>query len=68
MALRAPCRLPCRGTRNVFEFHSWLEMPAGRHDALAGSEVTHRRVRADGVRIQQAEEEQTQPQHTHQSR
>ncbi len=61
-------RLRRRGTRNVFVFGSWLEMSARRREALVGGEVTHRRVRADGVRIQQTEEEQAQPQHTPQSR
>lgn len=67
-ALRLPRRLHPRGTRNVHGSDSWLEMPARRHDALGGGEVTHRRVRADGMRIQQAEEEQAQPKHTRQSR
>ncbi|MCX4570693.1 hypothetical protein OOK48_30620 [Streptomyces viridodiastaticus] len=69
MAIRLLVRhLHRRGTRNVFMFGSWLEMNARRRDALVGGEVTHRRVRADGVRIQQTEEEQAQPQHTPQSR
>lgn len=69
MALRLLTRhLHQRGTRNVFMFDSWLEMPARRQDALVGGEVTHRRVRADGMRIQQSEEEQAQPQYTPQSR
>lgn len=68
MAFRSPCRLQQRGNRNALMFGSWLEMPARCHDALLGGEMAHRRVRADGMRIQQAEEEQTQPQHTHQSR
>lgn len=69
MALRLlPRRLHQRGNRNALVFGSWLEMPARCHDALLGDEMTHRRVRADGMRIQQAEEEETQPQHTRQRR
>lgn len=69
MALRLLARrLRRRGTRNVFVFGSVLEMNARRRNTLVGGEVTHRRVRADGMRIQQAEEEQAKPQHTPQSR
>ncbi len=69
MAFRLlPRRLRQRGNRDALMFGSWLEMPARRHDALLGDEMTHRRVRADGMRVQQAEEEETQPQHTRQRR
>lgn len=56
------------GTRNVLVLGGRLEMNARRRNVFAGGEVTHRRVRADGMRIQQAEEKQAQPQHTPQSR
>jgi hypothetical protein len=61
-------RLRRCGTRNVFVFGRGLEMNARRRDAPVGGEVTDRDVRAGGMRIQQAEEEQTKPQHTPQSR
>lgn len=56
------------GTRNAVAFGSGLKMSAGGRDAPFGCEVTHRRIRADGMRIQQTEEEQAQTQHVPQNR
>ncbi|WP_405816503.1 hypothetical protein OG241_17995 [Streptomyces sp. NBC_01390] len=56
------------GTRNAFDFGSGLEMSAGSRDTPVGREMTHRRIGADGMRIQQTAEEQAQPQHAPQNR
>ena len=56
------------GTRNASVFGGGLKMSARHRDTLIGGEVTHRGIRARGMRIQQAEEEQAQSQHTPQSR
>ncbi|TQK45339.1 hypothetical protein FBY35_6900 [Streptomyces sp. SLBN-118] len=58
MALRLRVgQMSRRGTRNVFTLDGGLKMSTRYRDALIGDEVTHRGVRVDGVRVQQAEEE-----------
>jgi hypothetical protein len=57
-----------RGTRNPLTFRIGLEMNAGHRSVFACGDMTHRGLRADGVCIQQAEEDQAQPEQTQQNR
>ncbi len=57
-----------RGDRNLFAVRDGLETNAGHRSAFVGSDMTHRGIGADSVRIQQTEEEQAQAQHAPQNR
>lgn len=62
---REHCR---RGTRNLFAVHGGREVNVGYRDAFVGRDVTYRGIGADGMRVQQTEEEQAQAHHAPQNR
>lgn len=69
MAARCPAHgHAMRGTRNARRLGGELEPNVRSRDTCLGSKVTHSGIGTDGVRVQQAENEQAQSQHAPQNR